>query len=102
MAFKVLIVDDEAHARTNLRLALEPLGDWVVAAECAGAAAARTFLQTNEVDLVLLDVQMPQESGIEMARSLGATSPRFAAASRCRSASAIGRPSSPRWKDARQ
>ena len=70
MAFKVLIVDDEAHARTNLRLALAPLGDWMVAAECADAAAARTFLQTNEVDLVLLDVQMPRESGIEMARSL--------------------------------
>lgn len=70
MAFKVLIVDDEAHARTNLRLALAPLGDWAVAAECAGAAAARSFLQTNDVDLVLLDVQMPQESGIEMARSL--------------------------------
>ena len=71
MAFKVLIVDDEAHARTNLRLALAPLGDWAVAAECASAAAARSFLQANEVDLVLLDVQMPQESGIELARSLG-------------------------------
>lgn len=70
MVFKVLIVDDEAHARTNLRLALAPLGDWAVAAECASAATARSFLLTNEVDLVLLDVQMPQESGIEMARSL--------------------------------
>lgn len=70
MAFKVLIVDDEAHARTNLRLALAPLGDWAVAADCPSAATARAFLQANEVDLVLLDVQMPRESGIEMARSL--------------------------------
>ena len=70
MAFTVLIVDDEAHARTNLRLALAPLGDWTVAAECPGAAAARSFLQSNDVDLILLDVQMPQESGLEMARSL--------------------------------
>jgi two-component system LytT family response regulator len=70
MAFKVLIVDDEAHARTNLRLALAPLDDWAVAGECPSAASARSFLQMNEVDLVLLDVQMPQESGIEMARSL--------------------------------
>jgi two-component system, LytTR family, response regulator len=70
MAFTVLIVDDEAHARTNLRLALAPLGDWAVAAECPGAAAARGFLQANAVDLVLLDVQMPQESGLELARSL--------------------------------
>jgi len=70
MTFKVLIVDDEAHARTNLRLALAPLGDWAVAAECPDAATARGFLQANEVDLVLLDVQMPQESGLEMARAL--------------------------------
>lgn len=70
MAFKVLIVDDEAHARTNLRMSLAPLSEWVVAGECPSAAAARSFMQTNLVDLVLLDVQMPQESGLELARSL--------------------------------
>jgi len=70
MAYTVLIVDDEAHARTNLRLALAQLSDWAVAAECPSAATARSFMQTNEVDLLLLDVQMPQESGLEMARSL--------------------------------
>lgn len=70
MTFKILIVDDEAHARTNLRLALAPLTEWVVTAEFPCAASARDYLQTNEVDLVLLDVQMPQESGLDMARSL--------------------------------
>jgi two-component system LytT family response regulator len=38
---RVLIVDDEAHARTNLRMALAGLPGWEVAGECAGAAAAR-------------------------------------------------------------
>ncbi|MCU6499291.1 LytTR family DNA-binding domain-containing protein [Rugamonas sp. A1-17] len=70
MTFKILIVDDEAHARTNLRLALAPLTEWVVTGECPSAASARDFLQTNDVDLILLDVQMPQESGLELARSL--------------------------------
>lgn len=70
MTFEILIVDDEAHARTNLRLALAPLTEWVVAGECPSAASARDFLQTHVVDLILLDVQMPQESGLEMARSL--------------------------------
>lgn len=70
MNFKVLIVDDEAHARTNLRQAIAPLTEWAVTAEFACATSARDFLQANEVDLVLLDVQMPQESGLEMARSL--------------------------------
>jgi two-component system LytT family response regulator len=70
MPCTVLIVDDEAHARTNLRLALAPLADWVTVADCASAAAAHAFLQTTAVDLILLDVHMPVESGLDMARSL--------------------------------
>ncbi len=67
---KVLIVDDEAHARTNLRFALQALPGWQVAAECAGAAEARSFLQTGSADIVLLDVQMPLESGLDFALEL--------------------------------
>ncbi|SFV07226.1 LytR/AlgR family response regulator transcription factor [Pseudoduganella namucuonensis] len=67
---RVLIVDDEAHARINLRLALEALPGWRVAGECASAAAARAHLASDSVDVLLLDVQMPLESGLELAREL--------------------------------
>ncbi|WP_028103887.1 LytR/AlgR family response regulator transcription factor [Pseudoduganella violaceinigra] len=67
---KVLIVDDEAHARTNLRFALQSLPGWEVAGECASAPAARAFLDSSDADIILLDVQMPVESGLEFARSL--------------------------------
>ncbi|GAB2846273.1 LytTR family DNA-binding domain-containing protein [Pseudoduganella ginsengisoli] len=67
---KVLIVDDEAHARTNLRLALQALPEWRLAAECASAAAARAWLASDDADIVLLDVQMPVESGLAFAREL--------------------------------
>lgn len=67
---KVLIVDDEAHARINLRLALEALPGWQVAGECASAAAARAHLASHSVDVLLLDVQMPLESGLELAREI--------------------------------
>ncbi|MET0322621.1 MAG: LytTR family DNA-binding domain-containing protein [Duganella sp.] len=70
MAGTVLIVDDEAHARTNLRLALAPMADWIAAADCASAAAARAVMATHAVDLILLDVQMPVESGLDLAREL--------------------------------
>lgn len=70
MPFTVLIVDDEGHARTNLRLALAPLPEWTIAGECASAAEARTRMQMTTVDLLLLDVQMPLESGLELAGAL--------------------------------
>ncbi|WP_394781452.1 LytR/AlgR family response regulator transcription factor [Undibacterium sp.] len=69
-SLKVLIVDDEAHARTNLRLALAALPGWELAAESASAEAARTCLKAGRVDVLLLDVQMPRESGLELAREL--------------------------------
>ena len=67
---RVLIVDDEAHARTNLRMALAGLPGWEVAGECASAAAARAQLAQGGIDLLLLDVQMPLESGLDLAREL--------------------------------
>lgn len=65
-----LIVDDEAHARTNLRLSLASLAGWEVVGECASAAEARAVMAEREVGLILLDVQMPVESGLQLAREL--------------------------------
>lgn len=67
---RVLIVDDEAHARINLRLALEVLPGWQVVGECVSAAAARAHLTSDSVDVLLLDVQMPFESGLDLAREI--------------------------------
>ncbi|MES2161954.1 MAG: LytTR family DNA-binding domain-containing protein [Pseudomonadota bacterium] len=69
---RVLLVDDEEPGRINLRYALARHPQWQVAGECASAAAARELLARQEVDLVFLDVQMPKESGIDLARSLSA------------------------------
>lgn len=69
---RVLLVDDEEPGRINLRYALARHPQWQVVGECASAAAARELLARQDVDLVFLDVQMPKESGIELARSLSA------------------------------
>lgn len=68
----VLLVDDEEPGRINLRYALARHPQWQVVGECASVAAARELLARREVDLVFLDVQMPKESGIDLARSLSA------------------------------
>lgn len=72
MMINTLIVDDEAPSRTNLRYALAAHAQWRVLAECASAAAARAALAAQAVDVVFLDIQMPQESGLALARSLSA------------------------------
>lgn len=65
-----LIVDDEPLARANLRHALAPFSRWRVASECASAAQARQAMEAGRIDVVFLDIQMPRESGLELARSL--------------------------------
>jgi two-component system LytT family response regulator len=70
MGIRYLIVDDEAPSRANLRLALAAYPDWLLLAECDGTAAARAALASNEVDVIFLDIQMPVESGLVLAREI--------------------------------
>jgi len=70
MALRYLIVDDEAPSRANLRLALAAYPDWLLLAECDGTAAARAVLAENDVDVIFLDIQMPVESGLVLAREI--------------------------------
>lgn len=70
MAVRYLIVDDEAPGRANLRLAMAAHPDWVLVAECEGTAAARAVLAGQDVDVIFLDIQMPAESGLVLAREI--------------------------------
>ena len=65
------VVDDEAPGRANLRLAMQAHPGWRLAAECDSADSARSALAVHAVDLLFLDVQMPRESGLALARELG-------------------------------
>jgi two-component system LytT family response regulator len=64
-----LIVDDEALARARLRRLLQ-LQDVNVIGEAETAAEARTLIADLRPDLLLVDVQMPGASGIELGREL--------------------------------
>jgi len=70
MTVRYLIVDDEAPSRANLRLALAAHPDWLLVAECDSAAAARATLAAQDVDVIFLDIQMPVESGLVLAREV--------------------------------
>jgi two-component system LytT family response regulator len=70
MTVRYLIVDDEAPSRANLRLALAAHPDWLLVAECDSAAGARAALAAQDVDVIFLDIQMPVESGLVLAREV--------------------------------
>jgi putative two-component system response regulator len=63
---RVLIVDDQAEIRTLLRRQLEANGHVTVAA--ANVAEARARLADDWFELVLCDINMPGESGIDFVR----------------------------------
>jgi two-component system LytT family response regulator len=69
---RYLIVDDEAPSRLNLRLALAAHPDWLLAGECDGAASARAALVGGDIDVLFLDIHMPGESGLVLARKISA------------------------------
>lgn len=64
MKHKVLIVDDNPDSIAIMRSILESRGYDVAAAQ--SGAEALDFLQRETVNLVLLDIMMPEMSGIEV------------------------------------
>ena len=69
----ILVVDDDHKIRALLGRFLAGNGYRVT--EAADAASARSFMRGLAFDLVLLDVMMPGESGLSLARDLKATRP---------------------------
>ncbi len=66
---RVLLADDEEMARKRLRRLLSALPDVEIVAECASGDAALSALETLDVDVAVLDVQMPGLSGIEVSEA---------------------------------
>lgn len=69
MACSVLIVDDHAGFRTRARKLLESEG-FAVVGEATDGGSALALTRELEPDVVLLDVQLPDLDGFEVARQL--------------------------------
>jgi DNA-binding LytR/AlgR family response regulator len=63
---RCLIVDDEPPAREVLRRYVEQLPMLELAGECANAIEAIRMLQQDNIDLIFLDIRMPQLNGNEL------------------------------------
>jgi two-component system LytT family response regulator len=71
---RVLVVDDEPPARAKLRRWLLEERDLELVAEAANGLSAAHLIATLGPDLVFLDIQMPDMSGLEVAAQLQAGS----------------------------
>jgi two-component system phosphate regulon response regulator PhoB len=65
---RILLVDDDPALRTLLRTTFEVADVAVVEAD--GAAAARRKIRANRPDVIVLDVNMPGMTGLELSAVL--------------------------------
>lgn len=65
-----LIVDDEALARDVIASHLGKIEGVEIIAECSNALEAFREIQSHKIDLVFLDINMPEITGISFAKSI--------------------------------
>ena len=65
-----IIVDDESMARDIIATHLSRIKNIEVVAQCKNAIEAFNFINNNAVDLIFLDINMPEISGIAFAKSI--------------------------------
>ena len=70
MPVNCIIVDDEPLARKGLAEYVAEVPFLELKAQCESALAANEVLNTQKIDLVLLDIQMPKMSGIEFLKTM--------------------------------
>jgi two-component system LytT family response regulator len=72
---RVLVVDDEPLARSNVLHLLRAIPEVEILGECESAAVALGAIRAQKPDLVFLDVRMPEYDGFDMLEMLGADAP---------------------------
>ncbi len=64
----VILADDHAVVRKGIREFLEEEEDILVVAEAADGLEARALIEQHQPDVAILDIRMPQATGIEVTR----------------------------------
>ena len=70
MTIKCIIVDDEPIARKVIINHLENFGNIEIISECKNAIQAFEVLKREQIDLIFLDIQMPQINGLEFLKTI--------------------------------
>ena len=70
MMYKCVIVDDEPLAHKVLLNYIQKVASLLVVKQCYTAEDARIYLSIHTVDILFLDIEMPEETGIQLLQSL--------------------------------
>lgn len=70
MPLKALIVDDEVASRSELRFTLESYPEVEIMGESASAKEALKLINAVDYDILFIDIDMPDFSGIELAQKI--------------------------------
>jgi DNA-binding LytR/AlgR family response regulator len=70
MKIRCIAVDDEPLALRVIESHVEKLSEVELVAKCSNAIEAFEILKHKDVDLIFLDIQMPELTGIEFLKSL--------------------------------
>ena len=73
---KVAVIDDHVVVRTGLKYIIESDSELSFAGDFAGGKGAAQFVAQTKPDVVLLDVRMPDENGIEVLKEIMANNPK--------------------------
>ncbi len=68
--YNCLIIDDEPLARQLIQTHIDNIPELNVIKQCSSAIEAKQYLETNTIDLMFLDIQMPDLSGIDLLKTL--------------------------------
>ena len=75
---KILIADDHAIVREGLRQILADTRDILIAGDAENGNEAIKLARTADADVLLLDISMPDKSGIEVLKQVKKESPKLA------------------------
>ena len=74
---KVVVVDDHAVVREGLKRIVSESGGMTVTGEAADGHEAMRVIRSEPCDVVLLDITMPNKSGLDVLKELHTESPRL-------------------------
>lgn len=78
MKIRLLLVDDHAVVRTGLRMMLEGENDIDIVGEAENATDALNQISQLDLDVILMDIGLPDMSGIEATRKIKELAPEIA------------------------